>query len=306
MIRRIIFAGTPEFAAQSLQEIHKNDFEIVGVFTQPDRKSGRGKKITKSAVKVFAESQNLPVFQPEKIKECEKIITDLKADIMVVVAFGQILPQDILDIPHLGCLNIHASLLPRWRGAAPIQRAILAGDKTTGVGIMQMDAGLDTGGVLLEKTCEITDADTASSLHDKLADLGKNAIVETLKNIEKLTPQKQIGEPTYAKKLLKNEAEINWGLAAVEINRQVRAFNPYPISQTVISSDKFENQVLRILEAEVIENIKENIFQDKNNLIIKCGKNALSLKMVQLAGKKAVKIQDFNNAYKNITINTSK
>lgn len=302
MIKKVIFAGTPDFAMLSLQEIYNQGFEIVGVFTQPDRKSGRGKKITKSAVKIFAEEKDLPVFQPEKISECENTIRELNADIMVVVAFGQLLPQTILDLPKYGCLNIHASLLPRWRGAAPIQRAIVAGDTQTGIGIMQMDAGLDTGDVLLEKTCEIDTHDTALSLHDKLAYLGRKAIVEVLQNIEKLTPKKQVGEPTYAKKLLKSEAEIDWNNIADEIYNRVRGFYPYPIAQTTISSDKFENQVLKILEAEVVDDITDSIYQDKNSLIIKCGTGVLSVKKVQLAGKKPVDIKDFNNAYKNITI----
>lgn len=305
MIKKIIFAGTPDFATTALQEIYSQGFEIVGVFTQPDRKSGRGKKITKSSVKIYAEQQSLPIFQPEKIADCHEIIKNLGADIMVVVAFGQLLPQEILDIPRLGCVNIHASLLPRWRGAAPIQRAILAGDAATGVGIMQMDAGLDTGDVLLEKTCEITDTDTTQILHDKLAILGKNAIIEVLKNIENLAPKPQTGEETYAKKLLKNEADIDWNMTADEVCRQVRAFNPYPIAQTIISCEKFKEKVLKILEAEVVDAIKNDVFQDKNNLIINCGKDALSLTMVQLAGKKPVRIKDFNNAYQNIQLSNS-
>jgi methionyl-tRNA formyltransferase len=302
MTKRVIFAGTPEFATHILQEIYQHKFEIVGVFTQPDRKSGRGKKVTQSSVKIFAKENNLPLFQPEKISECSRTIAELHADIMVVVAFGQLLPQEVLNIPKLGCINIHASLLPRWRGAAPIQRAILAGDSITGVGVMQMDAGLDTGDVLLEKKCEITTTDTAISLHNKLADLGKEAIIEVLQNFHNCIPKPQHGEPTYAKKLLKNEAEINWNTTAEEIHRQVRAFNPYPIAQTTISSNKFTHQVLKILDAEVVTEAHSSIYQDKTQLIIPCKEHSLSLKTVQLAGKKAVAIKDFNNAYQNIQL----
>jgi methionyl-tRNA formyltransferase len=298
IIKRLIFAGTPDFAKIALAEILHQGFEVVAVFTQPDRESGRGKKITKSAVKILAEQHNIAIYQPEKISENQTIIQNLKADAMVVVAFGQIIPQVILDIPKYGCFNIHASLLPRWRGAAPIQRAILAGDTHTGVGIMQMDAGLDTGNILLEKTCKISQNDTAQTLHDQLAIMGKNAIVEVLKTLQTLTPKSQTGVSTYAYKLKKSEANIDWQQNAQDICQKIRAFNSYPIAQCLISTDKFDKKILRILSAEVIQaNFEQDFLQNKTQLVIKCPQGGLSLKRVQLSGKKPTDIQDFNNAY---------
>ncbi|MDC9715137.1 MAG: methionyl-tRNA formyltransferase, partial [Gammaproteobacteria bacterium] len=229
---------------------------------------------------------------------------DLSADIMIVVAYGQLLPKSILNTPKYGCLNIHASLLPRWRGAAPIQRAILAGDKTTGVSIMQMDEGLDTGNILLEKTCDISDTDTAQTLHNKLATLSANAIIETLENFEHLSPTKQNEEgTTYAKKLKKDEAWIDWNQSAEQINRQIRAFNPYPIAQTNATSNKFESKVLRILSASIVEKTYHEkpgeVIQSstKGACYIATGNGVLSLEQVQLSGKKVANIKDFSNAY---------
>lgn len=301
---RIIFAGTPEFSVGVLEALSSAGHEIVGVYCQPDRPKGRGRVLTACPVKDKALEHNLPIFQPESLKDDteQQVLANLNADVMVVVAYGQLLPKVVLESPKYGCLNIHASLLPRWRGAAPIQRAIIAGDKQTGIGIMQMNEGLDTGDILLEKTCDITDIDTAQSLHDKLADLGAQGIVEALDNINQLTltVQDEAGI-TYAKKLSKDEAWIDWNKSAVEINQQIRAFNPYPISQTNANSDKFDSKVLRILSATVIETNTnkspgEIINCTKGECTVATGNGVLSLDAVQLAGKKALNIRDFTNA----------
>ncbi|MDX1811781.1 MAG: methionyl-tRNA formyltransferase, partial [Gammaproteobacteria bacterium] len=235
---KIIYAGTPEFAAVALRALLKTSHEIIAVYTQPDRPAGRGRKLTPSAVKQVALEHNIPVYQPASLKDesAQQELANLNADIMVVAAYGLLLPKAVLDIPIRGCLNIHGSLLPRWRGAAPIQRAIEAGDAETGITIMQMDVGLDTGDMLLKKSCEITDADTTATLHDKLAELGGAAIVEALDLLEKnaLPAEKQDdAQAVYAHKLNKAEAVVNWNESAAIIQRKIRAFNPWPVAQTV-------------------------------------------------------------------------
>ena len=303
---RVVFAGTPDFSVGILEALVNAQHELVGVYCQPDRPKGRGRVLTACPVKEKARELNLPVFQPESLKDktIQQQLGTLKADVMVVVAYGQILPIDVLNTPKYGCLNIHASLLPRWRGAAPIQRAIIAGDQQTGIGIMQMNEGLDTGDILLEKTCDILESDTAQSLHDKLAELGAQGIVEALDKIEQLTPiaQDEAGI-NYAQKLNKEEAWIDWSKSAVEINRQIRAFNPYPIAQTHAKSDKFDAKVLRILSADIIDiphtkKAGEVIELAKGICYVATGDGVLSLQQVQLAGKNVVSIKDFTNAYK--------
>lgn len=302
---RVIFAGTPEFSVGILEALAQGEHKLVGIYCQPDRPKGRGRVLTACPVKEKALELNLPVFQPESLKDktAQQQLASLNADVMVVVAYGQILPIEVLETPKYGCLNIHASLLPRWRGAAPIQRAIISGDKQTGIGIMQMNEGLDTGDILLEKTCDILESDTAQSLHDKLAILGAQGIVKALANLNTLSPipQNEAGI-TYAKKLSKDEAWIDWSKSAVQINQQIRAFNPYPIAQTNASSNKFESKVLRILSACVIglaydAKPGEVAEYGKGVCIVATGDGALSLEKVQLAGKKAVDIKDFTNAY---------
>ena len=303
---KIIFAGTPDFSVGVLEALITAGHEIKGVYCQPDRPKGRGRILSACPVKEKALEYGLEVFQPKSLKDesTQQTLANLNADVMVVVAYGQLLPKIVLEAPKYGCLNIHASLLPRWRGAAPIQRAILAGDKQTGVGIMQMNEGLDTGNILLEKTCDISDNDTAQSLHDKLAILGSQAIVEALNSIDDLSPTTQNeGGTTYAKKLSKDEAWIDWSKSAVKISQQIRAFNPYPIAQANAKSDKFDDKVLRILSASVIG----LAYDGKPGEVIECAKGVchvatgdgvLSLEQVQLAGKKVVNIKDFTNAYK--------
>lgn len=302
---KIIFAGTPDFSVETLDTLNKFKHEIVAVYCQPDRPKGRGKVMSACPVKVYAQEHNLPVFQPKSFHDVETQaeLSEHNADVMVVVAYGQILPKTALDTPKFGCLNIHASLLPRWRGAAPIQRAILAGDSETGVAIMQMNEGLDTGDVLLEKKCVILPTDTAESLHDKLAIIGAQSILEALNNLADLTPVPQeTNGVTYAQKLNKQESWINWSQGAIEIDRMIRAFNPYPIAQCKAQSLQFEDKTLRILEAEIVEsnhNKKpgEVINLEKGLCEVATGKGSLLLKRVQLSGKKVATIKDFNNAY---------
>ncbi|MDC0407469.1 methionyl-tRNA formyltransferase [Candidatus Thioglobus sp.] len=302
---KVIFAGTPDFSVGVLEALITAGHEIKGVYCQPDRPKGRGRVLTACPVKEKALEHNLEVFQPESLKDesTQQTLASLNADVMVVVAYGQLLPKVVLESPKYGCLNIHASLLPRWRGAAPIQRAIISGDKQTGIGIMQMNEGLDTGDILLERVCDITDDETAHSLHDKLADLGAQGIVEALDNINQLTPtvQDEAGI-TYAKKLTKEEAWIDWSKSAVQINQQIRAFNPYPIAQTHAKSDKFDSKVLRILSVDIIDfphtkKAGEVVELSKGICYVATGDGVLSLKQVQLAGKNVVSIKDFNNAY---------
>ncbi|MEN3980115.1 methionyl-tRNA formyltransferase [Acinetobacter sp. CWB-B33] len=240
---KIVFAGTPEFAAEALAALINTDHEIIAVYTQPDRKAGRGQKLTASAVKQLALEHNLPVYQPLHFKAsteeglaAQKQLAELNADVMVVAAYGLILPQAVLDTPQYGCLNIHGSLLPRWRGAAPIQRAIAAGDAETGVTIMKMAAGLDTGDMMYKTICPIDATDTSASLQDKLARQGAEAIVAVLESEEKLKHYLDTREvqdeslTVYAHKLSKAEAKIDWSLDAVSIDRNIRAFNPWPVA----------------------------------------------------------------------------
>ena len=302
---KIIFAGTPDFSVSVLDALMNTEHKIVGVYCQPDRPKGRGRVLTACPIKEYATKHNLDVYQPNSLKDVEEQaqLSSLNADVMIVVAYGQLLPQAVLETPKYGCLNIHASLLPRWRGAAPIQRAILSGDDETGVGIMQMNEGLDTGDILLEKKCTITDTDTAQSLHDKLSILGSQAIVEAINKIDNLSATVQDNSGiTYAKKLSKEEAWIDWNQGSVQINQQIRAFNPYPIAQANASSDKFDSKVLRILQASTINEAHEYVPGEviqctKGICHVATGNGILSLEQVQLAGKKAVTIKDFTNAY---------
>ena len=284
---RIIFAGTPPFAAAALDALADAGHDIALVLTQPDRPSGRGMKLTPSAVKQAALARGLPVYQPASLKtpEAQAELRAVNADVMVVAAYGLILPQAVLDLPRLGCLNIHASLLPRWRGAAPIQRAILAGDTETGITIMQMDAGLDTGAMLSKTVVPIHDSDTAASLHDTLAAAGAVAIVAALANHVTLAPQPQDdSQATYAAKLSKDEARLDWTWPAVALARAVRAYNPVPGAWTLL-----EGTPLKIWSAEPVSGAGmpgEVLRADAEQLVIACGDGALALHVVQPAGSK--------------------
>lgn len=308
---RIVFAGTPKFAVKSLSVLNQSEHEVVAVYCQPDRPKGRGKVLTACPVKIFAEENNLLVIQPEdfKDKQNQTRLALLNPDVMVVAAYGQILPKTLLEIPKLGCLNIHASLLPRWRGAAPIERAILEGDRETGISIMQMNEGLDTGDILLDKKCMISNRETAQTLHDTLSNMGANAILETLNMLPtlKARPQ-QNNNATYAEKVTKDEAQIDWHQSAEQISRVIRAFNPRPIAYTNAMAKQFKNRVLRIIEAEVVNRQTTNspgevIKYDKDVCYVATSSGVISLKKVQLAGKKEVSIKDFNNAYQLIKLN---
>jgi len=308
---RIVFAGTPKFAVKSLSVLNQSEHEIVAVYCQPDRPKGRGKILTACPVKIFAEENNLLVIQPEdfKDKQSQTQLALLNPDVMVVAAYGQILPKSILKIPKLGCLNIHASLLPRWRGAAPIERAILEGDRETGISIMKMNEGLDTGDILLDKKCTISNHETAQTLHDTLSNIGANAILETLNMLPtlKARPQ-QNNEATYAEKVTKDEAQIDWHQSAEKISRVIRAFNPRPIAYTNAMAKQFKNRVLRIIEAEIVNRQTTNspgevIKYDKDVCYIATSNGVINLKKVQLSGKNKVSIKDFNNAYQLIKLN---
>ncbi len=295
---RLIFAGTPDFAAEALHALIQSPHEIVAVYTQPDRPAGRGQKLTPSPVKQLALQHQLTVLQPVSLKTAEATaqLRALDADVMVVAAYGLILPPEVLEIPRYGCLNIHASLLPRWRGAAPIQRAILAGDSETGITIMQMDKGLDTGAMLLKLTCPITGKDTAASLHDRLASLGAEAIITALDQLPTLTATPQDDrEATYAAKLTKQEAVIDWHRPAEELDRQIRAFNPWPVAQTRVNG-----QTLRIWSAQSLTD-KANVPPgtvigcDKQGIDIACGEGVLRLTWLQPAGSKPMDVAAFLN-----------
>ncbi len=293
---KIIFAGTPQFAASALAELMQ-EHQIVAVLTQPDRPSGRGMQLTASPVKQLALQHGLPLLQPASLKseEAQQTIAQLDADLMVVAAYGLILPKAVLQMPRQGCLNIHASLLPRWRGAAPIQRAILAGDAETGITIMQMDEGLDTGNMLLKKTCAIAPEDTAQTLHDKLASLGAQAIVEALKKMEQgeLVPEKQEAQQaSYAAKLTKQEAQLDWNRDAVELERAVRGYFPFPVASTT-----FGEIPIKIFRAHLSEGEKARpgtvIAMDKHGMHVACGKGVLALEVLQKPGGKALPVAQF-------------
>ena len=308
---RIVFAGTPKFAVKSLSVLNQSEHEVIAVYCQPDRPKGRGKVLTACPVKVCAKANNLLVIQPEdlKDKQSQTRLALLNPDVMVVAAYGQILPKSILEIPKLGCLNIHASLLPRWRGAAPIERAILEDDRETGISIMKMNEGLDTGDILLDKKCTISNHETAQTLHDTLSNIGANAILETLNMLPtlKARPQ-QNNEATYAEKVTKDEAQIDWHQSAEKISRVIRAFNPRPIAYTNAMAKQFKNRVLRIIEAEIVNRQTTNspgevIKYDKDVCYIATSNGVINLKKVQLSGKNKVSIKDFNNAYQLIKLN---
>lgn len=299
---RIIFAGTPNFAAHALAAL-LDKYEVVAVLTQPDRPSGRGMQLTASPVKQLALQRGIPVFQPVTLKteEAQKEIAALNADLMVVAAYGLILPQAVLQLPKQGCLNIHASLLPRWRGAAPIQRAILAGDKETGITIMQMDVGLDTGDMLLKKVCEITESDTAESMHDKLAAMGAEAIVETLRLVEQnqLHPEKQNDQlATYATKLTKVEALLDWNLEAEQLDRAVRGYYPFPVAHTTMGDTPIKVIRARMRQQNLGGNAAGTVLAiDKECVWVACGKDALGIEVMQKPGGKALPVAQFIQSF---------
>ena len=295
---KIIFAGTPHFAASALDALLKVH-QVVAVLTQPDRPSGRGMQLTASPVKLLAQQHGIPVLQPATLKteEAQKELVALNAEVMVVAAYGLILPKAVLQIPRHGCLNIHASLLPRWRGAAPIQRAILAGDTETGITIMQMDEGLDTGDMLLKKTCVITQDDTAQTLHDKLAEMGAQAIIKTLQQMElkELHPEQQDARlATYAAKLTKAEAQLDWTADAMQLDRAVRGYFPFPVATSLMHDTPIK--ILRACLFPVSQDVSlpgTVISIDKEHILVACGHGTLGLEVMQKPGGKALPIAQF-------------
>jgi methionyl-tRNA formyltransferase len=299
----VVFAGTPEFSVPALQALQRSRHRIAAVYTQPDRPAGRGQQLAMSAVKRHALEQGLPVQQPSTLRDAAAVeqLARWSADVMVVVAYGLLLPQSVLSTPRLGCVNIHASLLPRWRGAAPIQRALLAGDRQTGITIMQMDVGLDTGPMLLERATPIGEREAAASLHDRLAALGAEAIIEALDLIAAgtVTPRAQPeAGATYAAKLRKEEALIDWSRSVVEIDRQVRAFNPWPVAET-----RWNGQQLRVWEAEPVEISTTAapgtvVDTGPQGIDVAAAVGGLRLTRVQVAGRKAMSAADFLKAHR--------
>ena len=295
----IIFAGTPDFAVPALQALIDSEHQVIAVYTQPDRRAGRGRKLHASPVKQLALKYDIAVYQPQNFKteQDQQDLIDLSADLMVVAAYGLLLPQVILDAPQQGCINIHASLLPRWRGAAPIHRAILAGDKETGITIMQMALGLDTGDMLLKKICPIRSDDSSATLHGRLATIGATALLQVLNNFGQLEPKPQNDtDSIYAHKLEKSEAQLNWQQPAVELNRQVRAFNPWPVAQT-----ELEGLTLRIWQTKVIASnsdctVGQIVKADKTGIQIQTGEGILQITRLQKSGKKQMAVADFLNS----------
>lgn len=292
---KIIFAGTPHFAASALEALISK-YRIVAVLTQPDRPSGRGMQLTSSPVKQLALQHNIPVMQPHTLKTTEVLqqLAIFRPDVMVVAAYGLILPQDILNMPSYGCLNIHASLLPRWRGAAPIQRAILAGDDETGITIMQMDQGLDTGAILYKEPCRITQQDTAQTLHDKLAKLGAEAIVKSLEKLEQgdLLQEKQDDAlATYAAKLTKIEAQLDWTQSAVQLERAVRAYIPFPIAFSIVNGTRVKVWQASVSGAQGEPGTVLTI--DNQGIQVACGKGSLYLEVLQRPNGKAIPAAQF-------------
>jgi len=299
---RIVFAGTPEFSVPCLEACRASGAEVVAVYTQPDRPAGRGRKLTPSPVKAAAAADGLPVEQPESLKsaEVQQTLAAYRADLMVVVAYGLILPRKVLALPRLGCWNVHASLLPRWRGAAPIQRAILAGDAESGVDLMQMEAGLDTGPVLLERRTPIAPHDTGGSLHDRLSQLGADVLAEGLQRVlagETLAARTQSEEGvTYAHKLDKSEAQLDFARPATALERQVRAFDPWPVAEGSIAGE-----ALRIWAAEAIDMPHTGtpgsvLAASREGIDLACGQGVLRVTAVQRAGGKRITAADYLNA----------
>lgn len=298
---RIIFAGTPDFAARHLDALLSSAHQIVGVLTQPDRPAGRGNKLTPSPVKVLAEQHQLPIMQPKSLRpeETQQRVAELNADVMVVVAYGLILPKAVLNMPRMGCINVHGSLLPRWRGAAPIQRSLWAGDRETGVTIMQMDVGLDTGDMMHKVACTIAADDTSASLYGKLAQLGPQGMMATLRQMADGSAKREVQDEslvTYAEKLSKEEARLNWSLSATQLERCIRAFNPWPVSYFVI-----DNQPVKVWQANVLAVAADAeqgtvVHADKYGIQVATANGVLNLTQLQPAGKKPMSAQDLLNS----------
>lgn len=299
----IIFAGTPDFAATHLQALLNSEHNVIAVYTQPDKPAGRGKKLQASPVKQLAEAHHIPVYQPKSLRkeEAQAELQALNADVMVVVAYGLILPEVVLKAPKYGCLNVHGSLLPRWRGAAPIQRSIWAGDTETGVTIMQMDIGLDTGDMLHKVTTPILATETSASLYAKLAELAPPALLEVLNGLTsgQFKPEKQQDEQAnYAEKLTKEEAKLDWNMTACQLERNIRAFNPAPMAYLTLMVNEVEERI-KVYQAEVLPHQDKTVGTvlavDKNGIQIATQQGVLNITQLQPAGKKPMSVQDFLN-----------
>jgi len=297
----IVFAGTPEFALPSLQALLDSAHKVIAVYTQPDRPAGRGRKLTASPIKQLAQSAGVPAYQPENFKQAGAIaeLAELQADLMVVVAYGLILPQPVLDLPKFGCINVHGSLLPRWRGAAPIHRAVLAGDAKTGVTIMQLVKKLDAGDMLLKLECPIKANDTSSSLHDQLAQMGAQGLLEVIEQIAQGRAQPEAQDEAhvcYAEKLEKTEAILDWRQTALELDRKIRGLNAWPVAQTL-----YKGEVLRVWRCAVLDDDRQldpgEIDSSRHELDVGAGQGVLRLLEVQLPGGKRIAGKDFLNAH---------
>ena len=299
----IVFAGTPDFAVPALKSIIQGGYTISGVYTQPDRPAGRGRKLTQSPVKVLAQQHNLPVYQPEtfRCEHAQATLASLHPDIMIVVAYGLILPAAVLQIPRLGCINLHASLLPRWRGAAPIQRCIMAGDRETGVTLMQIEQRLDAGPMLFSDHCPVDEKETGQTLHDKLAAIGGTLLDNHLSSIlsgNTLPKPQNEALSCHAPKIGKAEARIDWQDSATVIDRKIRAFNSWPVAETML-----DNTMLRIWSAHpapsaVPEGEPGELLRTADHeLVVHCGDGSLYLDEVQLPGGRRMPIRDFLNAH---------
>ena len=295
---KIVFAGTPDFAAAHLQAlIDCGQHHIVAVYTQPDRPAGRGKKLTPSPVKQLACDHNINVFQPPSLKdsEAQQQLANLDADIMIVVAYGLLLPQAVLDIPRLGCINVHGSLLPKWRGAAPIQRAIEAGDRETGICIMQMDAGLDTGPVISVARCPITAADTSATIYQKLSELGAPTLLAALAKIDQgvaVAEQQDDSQSTYARKIDKAEALMDWSEAAETLARRVRAFNPFPATFSYIAGDRVKIWGAVAIDANSDQSVGTIVDTTADGIVVQTGSGQLLISQIQLAGKSKMPVSE--------------
>lgn len=295
---KIIYAGTPDFAVPALRALIDSPHQVVAVYTQPDRPAGRGRKVQFGPVKQVAVDAGIEVQQPLSLKDeaAQQVLAAYECDVMVVAAYGLILPQAVLDTPKYGCLNIHGSLLPRWRGAAPIHRAIQQGDATTGVTIMQMAAGLDTGDMLLKVECPITATDTGQSIHDRLANDGATALLEVLAQIDNLNPEVQDDSLScYAEKLNKAEAEIDWQQSAQSIDRTIRAFNPWPVAFTQYNGKPLRIFMSKVVDKNTNEAIGTVIAESADGIEVATGSGVLSFSRLQLPGKKAMDVKDFLN-----------
>lgn len=302
---RIVFAGTPAFAVPSLRAAHARN-EVVAVYTQPDRPAGRGRGLTPSPVKLEAIQRGIPVLQPESLrkKSSQEALRELAPDLMIVVAYGLILPQAVLDIPRYGCWNVHASLLPRWRGAAPIQRAIEAGDAETGVCLMQMEAGLDTGPVLLSQRTPIGEQETGGQLHDRLSELGARVLADGLGLLRAgmrpvAQPQPEAGA-TYAHKLEKHEARLDWSQPADALARKVRAFEPWPVAEANVAGERLRIHGAVALDLAHRAEPGTLLAAGRQGLDIACGQGALRLRVVQREGGKAITAADYLNARRDL------